>query len=270
MDAAATRGLCEGQRFGAGFANFDTDLVNTWAENAPERALEFARQNSGTLLSRIVLHSAIFAWPDKDFGHRFNLLREFPAGADREKVIVSLCFSWAQTDRAAALVSASSLPAGTERDGALAEILARWAAREPVIAFTKAQAFGIRDPAVLSVMAKETAKSDPVATAAWVAKQEPTVVAGIGNVVATFWAEGDPAAAFTWALENGVSITEPTSPSAHRIPGTMFAGHAAEMTGSSPFSAALREKPKETLAWVNSLPAGAERERYLELAARAR
>jgi len=37
----------------------------------------------------------------------------------------------------------------------------------------------------------------------------------------------------------------------------------------SPFSAALREKPEETLAWVQSLPAGPERDRYLELAARA-
>src|SRR4030095_6852909 len=50
----------------SGFANFDTDLVNTGAENAPELALDFARQHSGTGLSRTILHSAIFNWPDKD------------------------------------------------------------------------------------------------------------------------------------------------------------------------------------------------------------
>jgi hypothetical protein len=254
--------------FASGFANFDTDLVNTWAENAPELALNFARQHSGTGLSRTILHSAIFAWPDKDYGHRFELLRGFPAGPDRQKVVVSLCFTWAQMDRAAALTGASSLPPGTERNGALAEILARWAAREPAAAFTNAQSFGINDPAVLGVMAKEAAKSHPVATADWLRTQDASLIAGVGPVVATFWAEDDPAAAFTWALEHGVSLTDPTSRNARNIPGDMFAGHAAELSGRSPFSAALREKPAETLAWVKSLPAGPERDRYLELAAR--
>jgi hypothetical protein len=46
----------------------------------------------------------------------------------------------------------------------------------------------------------------------------------------------------------------------------MFAGHAAEMGASSPLSAVIREKPDATLAWVRSLPAGPDRERYLELA----
>ena len=30
--------------FGNGFANFDTDLVKAWADNAPESAIEFARR----------------------------------------------------------------------------------------------------------------------------------------------------------------------------------------------------------------------------------
>ena len=253
----------------SGFANFDTHLVRAWAENTPERAFNYARQHAGTGLARTVLHSAIFAWPDKNFARRFELLRGYPEGSDRQKVIVSLCFTWAQLDRTAALAGAASLPRGAERDSALAEVLARFAGSEPASAFKQAKILGLKDPALLTVMAKEAAKSDPVAAAEWIATHEPAQAADLAPVIAVFWAEKDPAAAFTWAREQGVSLTSTLSEHARRIPGKMFAGHAAEMTGDSPFSAALRLKPEETLAWVHSLPAGAERERYLELATRA-
>ena len=71
--------------FAGGFATFDTDLANTWAKNAPELAVEYARQHFGTGLARTILHNAIFAWPDKDCAHRFEVLRSFPAGKDRKK-----------------------------------------------------------------------------------------------------------------------------------------------------------------------------------------
>jgi hypothetical protein len=258
------------RQFANGFANFDTDLVHAWADNAPALAIEYAREHPGTGLSRTILHSAIFAWPDKDFGHRFELLRAFPPGSDRQQVIVSLCFTWAQMDRPAALAAVSSLPAGAERDHALGEVLAQYAGREPTAAFKEAERLGIRDSGLLSVLVKEAAKSHPAAAAQWVATQEPALIADLGVVVATFWAEDDPVAAFEWAREHKISLTDNTSKSATKIPRDMFAGHAAEMRGESPFSAALKAKPDETLAWARSLPAGPERDRYLELAARDR
>ena len=45
------------------------------------------------------------------------------------------------------------------------------------------------------------------------------------------------------------------------------AGDAAEIGSDSPPSIALKEKPEETFAWLRALPAGSERDRYLELAA---
>ena len=50
-----------------------------------------------------------------------------PAGAAGGYSVV--LFSWAQTDQAAALSATASLPAGPERDGGLGEVLAHWAAR---------------------------------------------------------------------------------------------------------------------------------------------
>ncbi len=260
-------GYAKDDRFANGFANFETDLVNTWAQNAPELALEFARQHSGTGLSRIILHSAIFAWPDKDYRHRFDLLRDFPPGPDRQKVVVSLCFSWAQMNRTAALASASTLPPGAERDGALAEILSRWAAHEPADAFTKAQSFGISDPAVLGVMTKEAAKSHPVATAGWLRTQDPALVAQVGPVLATFWAEDDPAAAFAWALEHGISLTDPASRNARNIPGDLFPGHCRAGRAHPLFRGATG-KAEGDASLGPLAPSGPRSSRYLELAAR--
>jgi hypothetical protein len=111
---------------------------------------------------------------------------------------------------------------------------------------TKAEAFGISDPALLSIVAKEGAKFDAAATAEWVGNQDAALITELGAVVATFWAENDPAAAFGWAEEHGVSLTDnisenarKTPENARKTPDDMGALHAAEMSRRSPFSAAF-------------------------------
>jgi hypothetical protein len=255
--------------FGNMFANFDTDLVAAWAENAPALAIEYARQHAATKLAEILLHNGIFSWPEKNDATRFEVLRTFPAGEARQKVVVSFFFSWAQTDRAAALSAAASLPPGPERDGGLAEVLARWAGSHPAAAFEQAQALGLTAPALLAIMAKEAAKSDPAATARWLETQDATLLSQLGTVVAKFWARQDPAAAFAWAEAQGVSLMDGSAVNARKIDFSTFAGHAMEMGMDSPFSAAMREKPDATLAWVCALPAGPDRDRFLELAIRS-
>ena len=259
-------GYAKDNGFAAGFANFDTDLMQAWAKNAPELAVEYARGHFGTRLAGNILVTAIFAWPDKDYAHRFELLRSFPAGEERKKVIVSLCFTWGQMDREAALASAGSLPPGEERDGALGQILARSAWKDPAAAFATVEKFGLRVPPLLASLTKATARSDPAATARWVETQDAGMIVELGGVVARFWAERDPAKAFAWAIEHGVSIASPPLRNASKARGDMFAGDVAEIGSDSPLSVALKEKPEETFAWLRALPAGAERDRNLELA----
>ena len=256
-------------QFGNGFADFKTNLVRAWAANAPERAGAYARAHPGSKLAEIALHNAIFAWPDTDYAHRFELLREFPAGKSRQKVVTSLCMTWAMMDRTAAFAGASSLPPGPEREGALGQILSRWAGDEPLVAFEKARVLGIENPALLLVMAKQSARRDPVATARWMEKQDAGLIAQIGSAVAKFWAESDLAAAFTWAEEHGISLMDTGAALMRKNSGDLFAGDVAEIGADSPFSKAMHEKPDAVLAWVRALPAGAARERYLELASRA-
>jgi len=112
-------------------------------------------------------------------------------------------------------------------------------------------------------MIKEAGKSDPAAAARWLETQDGELITIAGSVLAMKWAERDPGAAFAWAHQHGVPLTQQPL---RRHREMMFAGHSFEISGDSPVSAAMQQKPDATLAWVRTLPAGAERERYLELA----
>jgi hypothetical protein len=246
--------------------SFDADLVRAWVRNAPTLAIDYARGCPDSGLAKVIAEGALFVWPDKNPAIRFEVLRDFPPGQARQKAIVSFCFTWAQTDRPAAFAAAAALEPGPARTGALGEILARWAGDEPAVAFEEAKALGVTDPGWLTIMVKEAAKRDPAATARWIAAHEDAFPPQASAVLAQKWAASDPTEALAWALANGVSLVTPPQILALRIPGEMFAGHAAEMDYETPLGAALSSKPDAALAWIRALPTGAERERYLEFA----
>ncbi len=249
-----------------GFFHFVTNLVDAWVENAPEIAIEYARQHPWSGLTQHIMH---VAWPPQGTASKLAVLQTFPPDKERARIVTALFFSWAQTDRTAALAAAAALPPGLEREGGLGEILARWAGRHPAEAFAKAEALGIVEPAILTIMAKEGARSDPITTARWLEKQDAVLLPQIGGVVVKFWAEKNPSAAFDWALAHGISPLDPAAPNARNLSKTMTFGHSMEL-GGDPFTSALREKPDETLAWVRALPAGDAREYYLQVAIRNR
>lgn len=254
--------------FASLFANFDTNFVEAWAENAPELAFAFARQHSGTDLAAKILHDAILSWPGKDSARAFEALMTYPPGKERANVLASLAYTWAYTDRDAALASVAALPPGSEREGALGEILASLAESDPVAAFEKAAAHDLKNPSWLAVLVKEAARKDPATAIAWLKEQDPETFAQIGPIAVCEWARKDPTAAFAWAQEHGISLTETGSRRALELPGGFFGRHVSDIGWNSPFTAAMQAKPEATLAWVRTLPAGPERERYLEIAIR--
>lgn len=71
--------------FDDGFRSFHNDLVRAWAENAPELAIEQARQHADTALAGIILRRVVEAWPDKDNARRFELVQVFLPGRRARK-----------------------------------------------------------------------------------------------------------------------------------------------------------------------------------------
>jgi hypothetical protein len=252
-----------------GSADFDSNLVNAWIDHAPEIALEYVREHPGTSLADMMLSNAVQRLRGKSGAEKLAVLLTFPEGQSRDHAMNSLFFSWIQSDRSAAFAGALSLPPGAQRDITVGQVLASWAQSNPTEAFAHFEKSGITDPTLPLVLVSNGAKQDPAATIRWLEKQSPEAIAKCGAIFVSGWAKKDPVAAFNWALARGVSLTEsPLPSSSERAELSKWKQPYVDLNLDPPFASAIREKTDETLAWLKSVPAGSERNRFIELALR--
>lgn len=109
------------------------------------------------------------------------------------------------------------------------------------------------------------AEKDPRQAIEWLSSLTPGQFARHSPSVAQVWAGRDPAAALSWALENGVAVSSRGEIREEVIHNGLGRSTMSSVSIGSVLSSAFESKPEETLAWVRSLPAGADRERMLEL-----
>lgn len=248
--------------FGNAFADGGTNLVKAWAENAPDIAIEIARQYADKSLGRIILHNAILT--RRNHAESFEILRSFPPGENREKLMSSFFSVWIQYDRNAPLAAAAGLPRGTERDGALAEVLARLAKRDASLALAKYHELELGNRAVLPTIVYRACQKDPALAARTLDQFSAEEIAEAGHALVSGWARKDPAAAFAWAREHGIAIDErPDVRRTHQNSGSLW-HHELEFTHSTPLQLAAQDQPDAAVAFVRSLPAGPERDRYIQ------
>jgi hypothetical protein len=112
------------------------------------------------------------------------------------------------------------------------------------------------------------AAANPAQALEWLGQLDVTQFAAGAPEIVEKWAERDPAAALAWALEHGVSVTARYT-NMDRVEHNSF-GRATWIADQrlDPFGTALEKQPAATLAWVRSLPAGEDRDRFMELAAK--
>ena len=237
-----------------------------WADADPQAALDFARSHPRTGLAAQLLSKAISAWPDQDDRHRLALLLDFPKGRARAAALRELLASWAGREPAAAFASATTLDPGRERDQTIRDVLRKWGASDPGAAFAQYRALGLSDPRLLAEMLEKSSATQPAQTLAWLTQLDAGQFARSAPKVVEAWAASDPAAALGWALANGVRLSGG---------GNLFADYVHDGFGRSmlvssydfePFRTALEKQPEATLAWLRSLPPGAERDRVTETA----
>lgn len=249
--------------FGAGFANGSTDLIRAWASNAPDLALENACQYADKSVAEIILHNAIMARKGKH-EESFGILRSFPDGAGRTKVMASLFFVWAQYDLNAPLAAAASLPNGTERDGALAEVLSRLAKKDAALALEKYHDLEVGNRSILPILVNGAAGKDPALAAKTLARFSGDEIAEVGPILMARWADKDPAAAFAWAQEHGIPIDQQHVPSARNANSSTLWRHEVEFPRSSALQLAAEKHPDAVAAFLRSLAPGPEHDRYIQ------
>ena len=241
-------------------------LVGAWARANPQAALDFARRHPHSGAARLLLKVRI-GWSHQTVQEDLAMLLGFPAGRARDAALEELHRGWASRDPSAAFASAQALPPGAVRDKASAEVLLRWADKDAASAFARYRSLGLTDSALLSKLLEKGAGKNPAQAIEWLQQLDPGQIARAGPKIVNAWARRDPAAALSWALENGVRLS-----ASEEIffelnhDGFRRSGSMGGQT-TSPLATALEAQPEATLRWLHGLPAGADRDRVLELAA---
>lgn len=249
--------------FGSGYSDTETRLIEAWARNAPQLALELARNYPRSELGYQLLWNTVLISRDKNEAQRFEILRDFPAGTARQRMMRSILDSWARTDFPAALAALGSLPPDADRTEALRTMLPNSAGRDPTGTLAQADALGAADdPKTVVRLAMAVGDKAPWVTARWLEARGPEEVRRAGPALVLAWAKKEPATAFKWALKHGIDIGA-----------SVFAGADAEtrswamtwtgtrgMHSDSPIRMGMENKPAVVLDWLRQQPAGAARD----------
>jgi hypothetical protein len=178
-------------------------LVETWAHNNPEAAIQWAVRvpaaDRNSVFTKLV---SVLGPTNPDVAAQILALLP-PSGEDRESVLGIVVSAWAKKDPDAALVWATKL-AGNER-GRVIEGVGRELARTDAAAAGRwaAQCEGDDRVSALSGVASVLMLNDPAGAAKMVSELLPASKGRctIMDAVITTWAQKDPAAVCEWAQQ---------------------------------------------------------------------
>jgi hypothetical protein len=232
--------------------------LSLWAKTNPEAALQAVmtltdRSKADSLVPIAV--QAMSGSPESKIAQ----VRQFPPSRARDLAIVRLLYEWAAKDPAAAFAALDQIPSGPDREETRSSILKSWARRDPAAALEKLAALlptlkmGALGNELVTSLMDQIPDAQRQLALDWLKDLPIESRSTAGIAAARKWAGKDPAAALEWCLENGI---EPARGHRHG-----FSGWGAGVLGE-----AIQNKPLETVAWLQQLPAGAERDRLSERA----
>ncbi len=239
-------------------------IAEEWASKFRDEALTLARENWPREGAGHVLQNVMSNWPRAEYPAFFAQLQSFSPGAQRKKSMMGLFFQWGQADAKQALTAAKALAPGVERDSAMAQVIVCGGQRDPQKAFAQAQECGLTDARFFASLGYEAGVSKAVETSKWMVEKAPELLATAGPGLAAQWAKKEPLAALAWALANGVPIIAREQMFfSEKSDGVEWDAPMGMTNTTSPLDSAIYKAPKETVAWLRSLPASAERDDWL-------
>jgi hypothetical protein len=239
-------------------------LVLAWAEADPQAAFDFARLHPQSGVATALLKGAVRGWQDRTDRERVALFLKFPPGKPRDAALLELHGSWVGGDPAAAFASAQALPAGHERERTMHLVLSVWGEGDGPAAFAQYRALKLNDSRLLSRILRGTAEKNPLQAVEWLEELDAFQRARSAPLVINAWAKQDPASAFAWALTNGFALAPKMEMSTEMEHNGFRRAGSSSTSYIDPIATALKAKPKETLAWPQSLPVGATRDQLME------
>ncbi len=241
--------------------SLDTAVCQAWAEALPERALAEAMAAPEAHWARTSAWAAIRSLAEGDPIRQLESLARLPANRLRGEMCETAIRALAEKDSTAAEVRLDLLPEPRQRARVLSEILGKLAERDPAAGLARLSALapdltsgtdGIR---LLNAVLRAAAKQDPAsALAAAQALPEELQTRALGPALVG-WAGDHPTEALTWAVENGVELSDAKA--------LVFFGDGDGAGWNSLLSTAFQSDSAKTLAWLRTQPASPERDAML-------
>lgn len=238
-------------------SSMDWNTIQLWGRADPEGAFRAAAESEEQWDFNLLVASLKGLW-GKDVAAQYAKARTLPPGRLRDSVLSHLIVAWAGQDPSAAYASLEELPVGNRREQARYDVLQQWAAREPAGALAmlgellptlKAGAMG---NAYVTNTVERMARENPQLALDWLTGIPPEFRTQPAIAAAGQWARKEPIPALEWCLANGVEITRPR--------------YSGQTWSPSVLEEALQTAPMETLALLEAMPPGANRDRLFECA----
>ncbi len=244
-------------------------LTRLWARERPEDALALARKFPRSGLALALLTEVDAALSTEGVEARLARIRDFPEGKPRTAMLIQVIGAWGRKAPQAALDAAKDFPAGSDREKAIGAVLKSWPKKDAAAAFEHYREAGLSDTETLRVILKNGAFQDAETGKQWMAVLNAEQFAEHAPEFVALWAKRDPAAALSWAAENGVALSYHWS-NQNRISHNGIGSRSSSFGGNatyaeSPMAEALLANPEKTLDWIRALPDG-QRNKYTHIA----
>jgi len=228
---------------------------NIWAKKSPETALAEVHLRPRAANAGSFLETAITTLAGPEKKDQAARLAALPGDAARDALLAKTMNAWAKTDAVGAFAFARTLDPGAMRQTATEAALREWAKSDPQRAAKEVTTLlpelkpGLTGNGTIAAIAGALSQRDPQAALEWLGQlPEEQRGATAYAQAAEAWAKRDPLGALAWCRENGVDP----------------ARHAGAV-----MNAAMGSKPLETMQWIQAMPSGGERDRWLEKAVTA-
>ncbi|MGV3533894.1 MAG: hypothetical protein ACO1QR_16110 [Chthoniobacteraceae bacterium] len=232
-------------------------IMQAWGRADPEGAYQTAIQSdkpwAASLLAAIIRADA-----GDDTLTQLEKVRSLPPGSLRDRPLSSLIVALAGQDPAAAYGALEELPTGNLREQTRYDVLMQWAGKDPAGALAvlkqrlSSKETGTMGDFQVTMVAQRIGRENPELVLEWLADLPAAVRSPASIAAAIAWAENEPLSALGWCMENGIEVARPR-----------YLGEGWQLPV---LDVAMRKSPTETLALLDALPPGADRDRLLECA----
>jgi len=241
-------------------SSMEWSTVTAWGRADPAGAFDAAIQSDQSWAPSL-LSAAMRADDEKDMRPHLQKVRSLPPGPPRDRLLAPLIVAFVQKDPAAAYAAVEELSTPSARDQARYDVLRQWAREDPagvlpvLEQMLLTRELGAMGHAYVTEVAQHAGRVNPGLVLRWLENLPSAARVPAGIAVAGDWATKEPIPAVEWCMANGIEITRPR-----------YLGSRGEGWQPPVLELAMRTAPQETLALLNTLPQGADRDRLLECA----